>query len=648
MRLPGEGYVSVGIYARGAPTDTLNANSEVPMSLVSGRFLADFLRAVGRVNIDVDSLVGDLPVECSTPYQQHPLIEWEVFVELMTRLERWVGGPDGLEHLGELITDMKPSPVLRRVAGSSASPTAIYIAALKWALPRAFPNLEVEAEELDDGRLIISSAIAARDHPCPQLFHVARGAARALPRVLDLPDAVVSAEIDGHSGRFTISPPPSGTLWARLRRAFRAFFSSSKALMWLEMQQLELRSHIDALQRAYAEVRESEARHRALADSLVDVMIEFDEQGRILFASPSVEELTGYRQNQVIGSNFSLWIHRDQVAEARRFVSDTTQLGQPSPSSPPVFRVHHEGGGWLWVEAAARSFATRDGERHGVAILRDVSDRVSQTNRMQRRGAELEQMVTERTDQLERRNRDLRELQSLLLQAEREGAARDLAGHVAHSINNRLGALILHFEGTAQTGDMDERSVQQAVELAHQVGEVSHRTLDLYREGKVSLDLVAVAELRDDLLREIAPRAEHFGIQLEIRLDPKLDVIEADRSLLISGLVSIAENSIDAMRGGGRIGIEIGPDETGRSVEIRIWDTGPGIPADVRRNIFDTYFTTKAEGTGLGLAIARSVVRGHGGHIEAGEHAEGGGLVTVELPLKAHGRSPRRSDEPES
>jgi PAS domain S-box-containing protein len=616
------------------------------MSLVSGRFLADFLRAIGRVNIDVDSLVGDLPVECSTPYQRHPLIEWDVFVELMVRLERRVGGQDGLEHLGELITDMKPAPVLCRIAGSSASPTAIYNAALKWALPRAFPNLEVEAEELEDGRLVISSVIAAGDSPCPQLFHVARGAARALPRILGLPDAVVSAEIDGHGGRFTISPPPSGTLLARIRRALRAFFSSRKVLMWLEMQQLELRSHIDALQRAYGEVRESEARHRALADSLVDVMIEFDEQGRILFASPSVEELTGYRQDQVIGSNFSLWIHREQVAESRQFVADTTRLGQPDQPAP-VFRMHHEGGEWIWVEVAARSFATRDGERHAVAILRDVSDRVSQTDRMQRRGAELEQMVAERTDQLERRNRDLRELQALLLQAEREGAARDLAGHVAHSINNRLGALILHLEDAAQTGDIDQRSLQHAVELAHLVGDVSHRTLDLYREGKVSLGPVRVAELRDDLLQELAPRAEHFGIQLDTWLDPKLDVIEADRSLLLSGLLSIAENSIDAMRGGGRLGIEIGRDVAGESVEIRIWDTGPGIPAEVRRNIFDTYFTTKAEGTGLGLAIARSVVRGHGGHIEAGEHAGGGGLVTVELPAMARDGARRQRDEPE-
>lgn len=604
------------------------------MSLVSGRFLADFLRAVSRTNIDVDALVGDLPVESSTPYQRHPLIEWDVFVELMIRLERRVGGTDGLEHLGELITDMRPAPVLRRVAGTSTSPVAIYHAALKWALPRAFPNLETEARALDDGRLEITCVVGANDRACPQLFHVATGASRAMPRILGLPDAVVSAEIYGHTGRFTITPPPSGTLWARVLRVWRAFFSSRKALAWLEMHQLELRSHIESLQRAYGEVREREARHRALSESLVDVMIEFTAQGRILFASPSIEELTGYRQDQVVGSNFSLWIHRDEVEAARRFVTEATQIGQPAVPAM-VFRIHHEGGAWLWVEVVARGFATRDGERHGVAILRDVSDRVSQTDRMQRRREELEQMVAERTAQLERRNRDLRELQALLLQAEREGAARDLAGHVAHSINNRLGALILHLEDAGQTGEMSVASTRQAVELAQRVGEVSKRTLDLYREGKVDLRPIPVAELRDELNRELAPRTEHFGIDLLIELDPALDVIEADRGLLVSGLLSIAENAIDAMHGGGRLGIEIGLAASGDDVEIRIWDTGPGIPAEVRRNIFDTYFTTKAKGTGLGLAIARSVVRGHGGHIEAGDHEGGGGLVTVELPRTA-------------
>ena len=92
------------------------------MSLVSGRFLNDFLRAIARWQIDVDALLGDLPVGWSGSQRQHELVEWDLFVELMRRLERRVQGPQGLEDLGELIAGLKPARTLRRLAGLSASP----------------------------------------------------------------------------------------------------------------------------------------------------------------------------------------------------------------------------------------------------------------------------------------------------------------------------------------------------------------------------------------------------------------------------------------------------------------------------------------------------------------------------------------------
>ncbi|WP_283805255.1 sensor histidine kinase [Afipia birgiae] len=77
---------------------------------------------------------------------------------------------------------------------------------------------------------------------------------------------------------------------------------------------------------------------------------------------------------------------------------------------------------------------------------------------------------------------------------------------------------------------------------------------------------------------------------------------------------------------------------SGAFAEIRVSDTGPGISADNLKNVFDPFFTTKPQGMGMGLAIVRTIVEAHHGQISAANHASGGALFTIRLPV-ARGRS---------
>jgi PAS domain S-box-containing protein len=394
------------------------------MSFVSGHFLADFLQTLDGHGLDVDALLGDLPVRWMRTDVRNALVEWDLFVELIRRLERRAGGEEGLEHLGELMADMKPSPVLRRMAGLSASPVALYQASLRWGLPRAFPHLRSSLASLPDGRLRITSVVDQSDQPCPQLFRLALGAVRALPRILNLPDAVASAEISGRYCELTITPPPSGTLLARGRRGLLALFSARAALHQLQLQQLERQMHFDALRRSYAELKASEARQRALSDSLVDILAELDADARFVFVSPSIQELTGYVREQVVGSNLSLWLHRDDAPAMRALFSRILREGR-TPVPSPVIRMRHEQGHWIRMEITARSFTAHDGDRHVVASLRDVGSRVDESVVLHRQQEELVETLTERTQQLERINHDLRDLQKHLLTAEDETPAAD-------------------------------------------------------------------------------------------------------------------------------------------------------------------------------------------------------------------------------
>jgi signal transduction histidine kinase len=73
----------------------------------------------------------------------------------------------------------------------------------------------------------------------------------------------------------------------------------------------------------------------------------------------------------------------------------------------------------------------------------------------------------------------------------------------------------------------------------------------------------------------------------------------------------------------------------GDEIRLEVHDSGPGIPREIRSQVFNPFFTTKAEGTGLGLAIVSQIVTGHSGQVIAGESPLGGAMMAITLPLKS-------------
>jgi signal transduction histidine kinase len=251
------------------------------------------------------------------------------------------------------------------------------------------------------------------------------------------------------------------------------------------------------------------------------------------------------------------------------------------------------------------------------------------------RAASLEREVRLRTMQLEARNRELRELQSRLLRVERLAAAEDFGGAVAHAVNNPLMALIgtvnLSLEGSAEPNPTLERIRQ----LANRIEGVVSETLRLVREGELQLEPVSAAAILAQVRDDLSGPAAAGNVAIELKADPRLPPIFADRALLVAALVSIGENAIEAMRRGGQLYIESEMLSDAEVVAFRISDTGPGIPRELRERIFEPFFTTRPSGTGLGLAIAQRAIRGHSGRIQIDDRPGGGAVISVEVPLHA-------------
>ena len=147
---------------------------------------------------------------------------------------------------------------------------------------------------------------------------------------------------------------------------------------------------------------------------------------------------------------------------------------------------------------------------------------------------------------------------------------------------------------------------------------------------------VVMGQLIEKLVRLLRPQAESQRIAIVVHLPPKpLGTVLADSGQLEQVLLNLALNGIAAMPDGGTLTFVVTRQDA--AIRIDVIDTGQGIPADVRSQVFDPYFTTRPEGTGMGLALCHKIVQQHGGSIDFRTSEERGNQAgtefTVLLPL---------------
>ncbi len=219
--------------------------------------------------------------------------------------------------------------------------------------------------------------------------------------------------------------------------------------------------------------------------------------------------------------------------------------------------------------------------------------------------------------------------------ADRLSAISRLTGGVAHEVKNPLNAMLMHVELAKMKLSHGDYDIDQQMEV------ISSEILRLDRVVKTFLDftrpvaLTLVEASLSTFVSEIAdlarPQAEAAGIELIVKQNADPVSVTVDRDLLKQALLNIVVNAIEAMTDGGILKIESGV--SGDYAAIQITDTGPGIPAEVRDNIYNLYFTTKPQGSGIGLAMTFRIVQLHDGRIDFVSDPGSGTSFTIELPL---------------
>ncbi|HZX94067.1 MAG TPA: GAF domain-containing protein [Myxococcales bacterium] len=236
---------------------------------------------------------------------------------------------------------------------------------------------------------------------------------------------------------------------------------------------------------------------------------------------------------------------------------------------------------------------------------------------------------------------ELARTQKELIDRERLAALGELSASIAHEVRNPLGVIfnsvgslrrILKPQGDAAL--LLDIVGEEADRLNRMVGDL----LDYSRPVQPALEPVPLRPLIEEALYSARHQASGAAgeVRASIEVAEAAATVRADARLLRQALVNLFLNAYQAMPRGGVLQVRTIPaDLEGKpAAEIVVRDTGPGIPADIARRIFQPFFTTKATGTGLGLAVVRRIVEGHGG-VVAFTPANPGAEFHVRLPLEA-------------
>jgi PAS domain S-box-containing protein len=373
------------------------------------------------------------------------------------------------------------------------------------------------------------------------------------------------------------------------------------------------------------QLKESEGRYRLILAASPDPIITYNMEGYVNYINPAFSKVFGWDAEETIGRRI------DYIPEGAESEIEATHAALAKNKFFFRFNTkrYNKNRGLLDVDLSCGIWQYDTGEPGGcVVILRDMTEQ--------------------------------KQMETQLQKAQRLEAIGTLAGGIAHDFNNILAVITGQAELMGLTdltpGSRAETRAQEIIKAAGRAKSLIRQILDISRQNMVAnvpVDLVPLVKETVKFARASAPA----GIKVSYSIKESEAVVLSDASRMHQVLLNLCTNGIQAIEGeNGRleVGLEqVYLDETriqdypeltpGSYVKISVSDSGCGIPAEVLKQIFDPYFTTKriSGGTGLGLAVVHGIIKSHKGNISVYSEPGRGTTFNILLPhIDAAGSAP--------
>jgi PAS domain S-box-containing protein len=387
--------------------------------------------------------------------------------------------------------------------------------------------------------------------------------------------------------------------------------------------------------RAAAEaLRRSEERYRVLIENTHDIITTLDVTGRITYQSPALERALGYRPEELVGRDAFDLLHPDDYLQVRAALN--VMVDSPGTTGHAEYRYRHKDGRWRRLETFGRTLSATSAADGLVFNSRDVTTRWEAVEGLRQATAEAHAAREE---------------------AERANVAKsEFLSRMSHELRTPLNS-ILGFAQLLQGAELQPRghkAVQHILTAGEHLLTLINEVLDIARieagRQQLSIEPVRLANALQEAVSLVRPLAARRGVRLFEAYDPSEDVfVRADRQRLVQVLLNLLSNAVKYNRPNGEVRLTASPApaDAGRAgrVSVLVEDSGHGIPADRRHELFVPFARlgaerTEVEGTGLGLALSHRLVEAMGGALTLERSSAAGSsfriaLLPEENPLQA-------------
>lgn len=477
-------------------------------------------------------------------------------------------------------------------------------------------NVDVGIVDLrlpDMGHVRLLDTLAEVAETVPLIIHTAHGTYQSAQKAVNVG---AFAYIEKESDPAEVVRQVRRALRMRMKRYAEALESEVAARTG------ELQKANDALKREITErmelqeaLAESESKYRRLVEGSPAIVYAFSSERGGLFYSSRVTSILGYSPAHLVEHPF-LWnesIHPDDLPQVQAAIRQAS----PDVGFDLEYRVKSASGKWVWLHDCSL------GTRHeGDEVL-------------------IEGMATDITER-KRAQEQLRERENELVHLGRLSTMGEMAAGIAHEVKQPLYAITNYATAITrhlQNATADPRELAEAVgrisAQARRASDIINRLRNTVQKRESHWSATDINDLLNDLLMLVEHELRHESVPVDLDFEERLPLVSADAVQIQQVALNLIRNALDAMRGVSptqrRLTLSTSAAD-GDAVEVGVGDTGMGLSDEVRRKVFDAFFTTKAEGLGMGLAISRRIVEAHEGRIWATPNSPHGTVFHFAIP----------------